>query len=333
MNYKKIILIIFILLIILILFSMYTYIINNEDNEKNENNVVDIQENKDVDLSTLNTYMGSMIPNEKGIEMLNKIKEEYKNYLSNSTENGESTGLYIYFSNDIESNLEEIKNNAIISMIDSYINTIENDNNIGYFSVSTGVDNENRQYIYIQKYFEILDEGIITNIDNGSITINNNTYKVNENIEFSNLRTTESMKLSDIKPGDYYYGSGKIIRNITGDEWEKECIKNLAYCYEEGNLMCNPIEIKNVENMGDYVIITLIMGDSATEYLNGEDNISTFELKAIAYSSLNIPTYSGGVTVYNLKEETQGFMFWIGLDKNTIDDKYPVISDIEIYDK
>ena len=86
MNYKKIILIIFILLIILILFSMYTYIINNEDNEKNENNVVDIQENKDVDLSTLNTYMGSMIPNEKGIEMLNKIKEEYKNYLSNSTE-------------------------------------------------------------------------------------------------------------------------------------------------------------------------------------------------------------------------------------------------------
>lgn len=40
-----------------------------------------------------------------------------------------------------------------------------------------------------------------------------------------------------------------------------------------------------------------------------------------------------GVTVYNLKEEVIGFMFWIGLDKNTINNKYPVISDIEIYDK
>ena len=143
---KKII--ITVILALLIVFGICIFFENNNKHKENniKENIIDIQ-NKDVDLSALNTYMGSMIPNEKGIEMLNKIKEEYKNYLSNSTENGESTGLYIYFSNDIESNLEEIKNNAIISMIDSYINTIENDNNIGYFSISTGVDNENRQYI------------------------------------------------------------------------------------------------------------------------------------------------------------------------------------------
>lgn len=86
--------------------------------------------------------------------------------------------------------------------------------------------------------------------------------------------------------------------------------------------------------MGDYVIITLTMEDTTTEYFSGKDSENnTFELKVIAYSNLNIPTSSGGVTVYNLKEETIGFMFWISLDKDTINNKYPVISDIEIYDK
>lgn len=141
------------------------------------------------------------------------------------------------------------------------------------------------------------------------------------------------MNLSDLKIGDYYI-SGKIVRNIIGDEWEKECIKNLAYCYAEGgNLICNPREITNIENMGDYVIITLIMEDGTTKYFSEEKNINTFELKARVNSNLKIPTVKGGVTVYNLKEETEGFMFWIELDKNTIDNKYPTISDIEIYDK
>lgn len=107
----------------------------------------------------------------------------------------------------------------------------------------------------------------------------------------------------------------------------------MANCYVNGSLWCNPEEITNVQNMGNYVIITLKMVDCATEYFKGKDNLDSFELKAIAYSNLNIPTTTGGVSVYNLKEETEGFIFWIGLDKNTIDNKYPVINDIEIYDK
>ena len=185
----------------------------------------------------------------------------------------------------------------------------------------------------------VVDNGLITNIENNIITIQNDEldylYEINVDSEtkLTNYRTNENISISEVKIGDYY-NSGKIIRNITGDEWEKECIKNLAYCYEEGgNLVCNPQEITNIQNMGNYVIITLIMGDSATEYFNGKDNISTFELEAIAYPNLNIPTSSGKVNVYNLKEEVKGFMFWIGLDKDTINNKYPVISNIEIYDK
>lgn len=180
------------------------------------------------------------------------------------------------------------------------------------------------------------DYGIITNIENNTITMKNEELfqiKINEDTKITNYRTAENMNLADIKIGDYYK-FGEVIRNISGDEWKKECIKNLAYCYKEGNLICNPQEITNIQNMGDYVIITLTMEDTTTEYFSGKDiRNNTFELKVIAYSNLNIPTSSEGVTVYNLKEEVIGFMFWIGLDKETINNKYPVISDIEIYDK
>lgn len=185
-------------------------------------------------------------------------------------------------------------------------------------------------------YSNAIDYGIITNIKNDSITVKNeNSYeiKLDKNTKLKNLRTAEAIDLSDIKIGDYYK-SGEIIRNISGDEWERECIKNLANCYREGHLICNPQKVMNVENMGDYVLITLLMTDSTTAYFNEEGSKNnTFVLKAIAYSNLKIPTSSGEVTVYNLKEEVNGFMFWIGLDKNTIDNKYPVISNIEIYDK
>lgn len=182
---------------------------------------------------------------------------------------------------------------------------------------------------------KVKDYGIITNIENDIITIQNEDLyqvKIDKNTRIINYRTAEDMNLSDIKIGDYYM-SGEIIRDISGEEWKKECIKNLAYCYKEGKLICNPQEITDIQNMGDYVIITLIMEDSTAEYFNKKDSKNTFEIKAIAYSGLNIPTSSGGVTVYNLKEEVIGFIFWIGLDKDTINNKYPVINDIEIYDK
>ena len=130
-----------------------------------------------------------------------------------------------------------------------------------------------------------------------------------------------------------YYDAGKIIRNITGEEQKQECLKNLANCYVEGTLYCYPREITKVENMGNYVIITLIMEDGATEYFKGKDNLDYFELRVIAKADLDIPTSAGDVTIYNLKEETEGFMFWIGLDKETINNKYPTIKYIEIYDK
>ena len=343
-------------IIVIVIFCIYASTIyngsnNNEKNNTKENINQNINQNKNqginqnsnpelVDLSQLDSYMGGSVNNDKAIELLEKIKNEYKMYLSDSTGTGEkdSTGIYIYFSNDVEANSETIKNNANISMIDDYISTREYDKDRGYFYISKGIDEQNRQFVYLEKNTKIIDYGIITSINNNVITIKNKEIDyqyeitVDKDKQLTNYRTTENMNLSDLKIGDYY-NSGEIIRNITGEEWKKECIKNLAYCYDEGNLVCNPERITNVENKGNYVIITLIMGDSSTEYINGKNNIETFELQAIAYSNLNISTSSGNVNIYNLKEETEGFMFWIGLDKNTINNKYPCINNIEIYDK
>ena len=331
----------FIFIVVAIIVTICGIIIYKNCIENKEKNIAEknIEYNNElVDLSGLKDYMGDPINNNKAIELLNKIKNEYKIYLSNATENGDSTGLYIYFSNDLEANSDQIKSNAIISMIDDYISTREYDKDKGYFYISNGIDEQNRQFVYVSKNTKIIDYGIITNIENNIITIKNENIdyeyqvKIDESTKITNYRTTEIMNISDIKIGDYY-NSGKVIRNIKDDEWKKECIKNLAYCYKEGNLICNPQQITNIQNMGDYVIITLLMEDSTTKYFNGKNNIDTFELKAIAYSNLSIPTHSGGVTVYNLKEEVSGFMLWIGLDKETINNNYPVISDIEIYDK
>lgn len=106
-----------------------------------------------VDLSNLKQYIGEKIENAKAIEMLNIIKEEYNMYLSNATETGEkdSVGLIIYFSNDREKNTDEITKNAIIDLINSYIETREYDKDYGYFNISTGTDSNNEQYIKIYK--------------------------------------------------------------------------------------------------------------------------------------------------------------------------------------
>ena len=341
-NFKEISIIIGIIVILAFsICAIVIYTISNKDEKNNTKENINQDSNQElVDLSQLDVYMGDPINNDKAIELLEKIKNEYKIYLSDSTETGEkdSTGIYMYFSNDIKANSETIKNNAIISMINDYISTREYDKDKGYFYISKGIDEQNRQFVYLDKKTKIIDYGIITNINNNVITIKNEEIDyqyeitVDENTQLTNYRTTENMDLTDLKIGDYY-NSGKIIRNITGEEWKKECIKNLAYCYDEGDLICIPERITNIENKGNYVIITLIMGDSATEYIKGKDNIETFELQAIAYSNLDIPTVSGNVTIYNLKEETEGFMFWIGLDKNTINNQCPTINDIEIYDK
>ena len=306
------------------------------DEESREQESAMQEQSNNVNLSTLSNYFGNKISYEDGIKLLNKIKNEYKKYLVNSNGNGDSKGLYMYFSKDAENSVDEITRNAIIGMIDDYINTRKSDNT-GIFNITTGIDEKNGQYIYILKEEKTNLSGSIIDVKDDYIVVRETEkeqeYKVNANIitkKFQNYRTTEDINISDVKIGDYYI-DGKIIRNISGEELKKECIKNLAFCYEQGDLICNPKEITNVQNMGNYVIISVIMEDSTSKYFNKE-NADTFELKAKASADLKIPTHSNDVTVFNLKEKVVGFMYWIGLDKNTINDKYPTIIDIEIYD-
>lgn len=240
--------------------------------------------------------------------------------------------------------VNEKENNAIQNT-DSESNYSTNNLSTVYDANGNNVNQLNREKEDITKTIinkDVSYRGIISLVNDNYIYFVTedfkNLYFEKSKFTYTNGRTSEDMNIEEIKAGDYicvhHERSFEVFRNITGEEWEKECIKNLAYCYEQGSLICNPQQITKIQNMGDYVIITLIMEDSTTKYFNGKDSeYNTFELNVIAYANLNIPTYSGGVTIYNLKEEVEGFMFWIGLDKNTINNKYPVINDIHIYDK
>lgn len=336
---KKIIFFIIIIIVTISAIAIYFILNKSVKNEKEANtakNITVIEDIKLVDLSRLDEYIKHKINNDKAIELLNKIKDEYSIYLSNATENGteNSTGLYLYFSNDTESNKRNL--NSIINLIDNYISTRENDKNIGYFDIETGVDDQNRQYILVEKIEEEIESGLITEINEDSIFIKDKELDyifkidIDENSKLTNYRTEEDIDISDVKVGDYYV-EGKIVRNISEDEWKKECLKNMAYCFDSNYLYCGA-SIEKVENMGDYVIMTFEISDSATEYFNEDNKWDSFELKAIAYPDLEIPTHNGGVTVYNVKEKAGNLMTWIELDKNTIDDKYPVITTYEVYD-
>lgn len=194
-------------------------------------------------------------------------------------------------------------------------------------------ENENKQI-----------SGIIMKIENNIFTVKNEddnklyTIEINDNDKVINGRTNENIIIADVKDGDYIRGSAseyfEVIRNISGEELKSERLKNLAYCFEEGYLCCLPSEIKDIQNKGDYVIMSFEMEDSSAEHFNQEEKRETFELKAIANSDLKIPSRSGGLTVYNLKEKKEqiGLMIWIKLDKNTINNKIPTIEEIEVYD-
>ena len=162
----------------------YSYVTNDGGQEWDSVTTEEIK-NYHIDLKDLEEDTGKELSENHAIQLLEKIKANYKNYLTSSTENGESTGLYLYFSNDVESNSEEIKNKAINSMIDDYINTIKS-GDTGTFEITLGIDDNNRQYIYVLKTEKISLEGNITEVGENYILVQDpesgNTYRVNADI-------------------------------------------------------------------------------------------------------------------------------------------------------
>lgn len=164
-----------------------------------------------IDLSELENYEKNSTSYEKAKELLNKLSNDYNKYLISSTETEDGKGLYLYFSNKAD----DSQNKETVEKIKAYINAREIENT-GRFNIKIGIDEENRQYVYLLKQDFDADGNIVEVGENYIIVQNeNNKYRVNANSEneFTNGRTDESIKISDIKVGDYYEIKS-IIRNI-----------------------------------------------------------------------------------------------------------------------
>lgn len=175
--------------------------------------------------------------------------------------------------------------------------------------------------------------GIIEKIENSKLYVycDGKVYEIDYSEEFINMRTREKISLEEIKQYDYYSSNGEIARNLSGDELKEELQKNMAVAFSHGPLYANPTEIKNVDNKGEYVILDVVIEDALSDKL-GREFPATVEVQLIANQETNIPTVQK-VELQNLKDETNGFMFWIELQEDTLKDKYPIIKTIEIYDK
>ena len=175
--------------------------------------------------------------------------------------------------------------------------------------------------------------GIIEKIENNKLSVyyDGKVYEIDYSEEFINMRTREKISLDEIKQYDYYSSSGEIARNLSGDELKEELLKNMSVAFSSGPLYANPKEIKNIENKGEYVILDVVIEDVLSDKL-GRELPATVEVQFIANKETNIPTVQK-VELENLKEETNGFMFWLELQEDSLKDKYPVIKTIEIYDK
>ena len=175
--------------------------------------------------------------------------------------------------------------------------------------------------------------GIIEKIDNNKLSVycDGKVYEIDYSEEFINMRTREKISLKEINVYDYYESSGEIARNISGNELKQELLKNMAKCFSSGPLYAKPIQITNLEDKGEYVIIDVTMEDALSGKL-GRQFDARVDMKLKVNNKTNISTVQK-IDIKDLKEETNGFMFWIEIVEDTIDDEYPTVKTIEIYDK
>ena len=174
---------------------------------------------------------------------------------------------------------------------------------------------------------EISDDNII------KIQTKNNHYYLlsnSENLKFIDGRTLENIKFQDIKVGYYidFYRDGEIYvyKNITGDELKKELLQNLSFDYQDGRWSYPAIGLISVQKTGENEgIITIEIDDFVTSngFYNGTDEIFYVEVKITP----DTVYHSKGGNIYNIDtlKYAIGNINDLRLDKNTIDDEYPVV--------
>ena len=190
--------------------------------------------------------------------------------------------------------------------------------------------------------------GIITKIENNTISVMTENkgikeVRIPENSTIINGRTGETMQVEQISVSDYLHlfeyriEEDKVIpvnpvsvaRNIAGNELKQELLKNVQTTSTE--IIGNTFNQEKLDIISDKeAIITLTFRDMYYEQFKNESEI--FEITIKINSSTKISGVGGAAT--SVHDLNYGFnnMIFITLDENTMDNKYPVALEYNIYD-
>lgn len=177
--------------------------------------------------------------------------------------------------------------------------------------------------------------GIITKIEGNFIFFDdddeNKKYvlQVKDSYKYGSLRTSENIEFKDIKVGDYidtfsYYNDDifGIATNITGETLKKELLESMALgeANISGIASCPNIIDIDIQS-SEKAILTLEIYDVYREAFKNEES---FEIKVLVNSKTKISSKSGAAHSVETLNNAAHDIVIIYLDKNTLNDEYPV---------
>lgn len=245
----------------------------------------------------------------------------------------------VIYDNNINNELQE--NNTV--NLNNLNNVLEN-NTAEDIVVTNGVYDITSKFLNGE---DIYLHGIITKIENNKLYFkdkDNKEYSLenNENIKYIDGRTAYNYSFNEIK-NNYYIEVDSfskycyIYKNITGEELKKELLINLALPEEVNMTRTSVNDLTEVEQLGnDEAILTFNISDLVSSNyfpdVNDEEHKFDIKLKVTKDTKYNSKFPIGNPYNINTLEEAKNeAMFYIEINSNTLDKKYPEISEFDAY--
>ena len=245
----------------------------------------------------------------------------------------------VIYDNNINNELQE--NNTV--NLNNLNNVLEN-NTAEDIVVTIGVYDITSKFLNGE---DIYLHGIITKIENNKLYFkdkDNKEYSLenNENIKYIDGRTAYNYSFNEIK-NNYYIEVDSfskycyIYKNITGEELKKELLINLVLPEEVNMTRTSVNDLTEVEQLGnDEAILTFNISDLVSSNyfpdVNDEEHKFDIKLKVTKDTKYNSKFPIGNPYNINTLEEAKNeAMFYIEINSNTLDKKYPEISEFDAY--
>lgn len=245
----------------------------------------------------------------------------------------------VIYDNNINNELQE--NNTV--NLNNLNNVLEN-NTAEDIVVTNGVYDITSKFLNGE---DIYLHGIITKIENNKLYFkdkDNKEYSLenNENIKYIDGRTAYNYSFNEIK-NNYYIEVDSFSKycyiyiNITGEELKKELLINLALPEEVNMTRTSVNDLTEVEQLGnDEAILTFNISDLVSSNyfpdVNDEEHKFDIKLKVTKDTKYNSKFPIGNPYNINTLEEAKNeAMFYIEINSNTLDKKYPEISEFDAY--